>query len=379
MFRLDQVVQAHWVVRQRNNQTVRYAVQFGPDPSDSSGASRTFLLRVAGVLGLIIAAVAFATCRGASSDVTDDASASSSVLVSSSLNIANLAPSSSAAPTASEVAAAAAPTLPDEALPEIGLATPQSAARNLWDSWRDRDRPRALLYATPKAVDRLFDWTWVPQIRQAGCTPIEAGWLCRFEGPKQRWDTTIDGDPQTGYRVVGLRIGDPAGDLLSVNSLPSVTNLTPITGPDGTPRKLGPSLPAGTGTSTIPVTNPDGTPQNLATSTSSPEFESDTQTGSQVPDSPEATDGSQTTNAKKRPSTTVRKRPKRSTTAASPEAPPEASPEVASPEPTEEPPAKRAKPPVDPPAQAPAEPAPDPAPADDGPVPVQGGTTPVPS
>jgi hypothetical protein len=374
MFRLDRVVQAHWVVRESNNQTVRYAVQFGPDPSDSSGASRTFLLRVAGVLGLIIAAVAFATCRGASGDAAGNASASSSVLVSSSLNIANLAPSSSAAPTASEVAAAAAPTLPEEALPEIGLATPQSAARNLWDSWRDRDRPRALLYATPKAVDRLFDWTWVPQIRQAGCTPIEAGWLCRFEGPKQRWDTTIDGDPQTGYRVVGLRIGDPAGDLLSVNSLPSVTNLTPITGPDGTPRKLGPSLPAGTGTSTIPVTNPDGTPQDLATSTSSPAPDSPEAT--ETTEATEATDGSQTTKAKKRPSTTVRKRPRRST----PEAPPEASPtEEPAEEPTEERPARRTKPPVDPPAQAPAEPAPDQAPADDGPVPVQGGTTPVPS
>jgi hypothetical protein len=338
-------------------------VPFGQDPSDSSGGSRTFLLRVAAVLGLIIAGVAVATYRG-SGDSAANSTSTSSVGASTSVDIARLAPSTSSPPTASNVEGAPVPTLPEDALPELGLATPQSAARNLWDSWRDRDRPRALLYASPGAVDRLFDWTWVPQVRQAGCTPIEAGWLCRFEGPKQRWDSSIDGDPVRGYRVVGLRIGDPVGDVIAPDSLPTVTNLTPITGPDGSPTKLGPSVPRGLEgfetTTSIPVTNPDGSPAEL------PEDLSSTSTSNAVTDAGSTVSSSK---PRKRPSTTVRKKPKRTTTVANQS-------DGADPGTPEPAPERPAQPAPDKPAQPAEEP---PAPADNGPVPVEGGTTPVPS
>jgi hypothetical protein len=342
---------------------VRCTVPFGPAATDTSATSRTFLLRVAAVLGFIIAAVGFTTWRGDSGTVATE-SVSTGIVPTSSLDIANLAPSTSAAPTASNAEGAPVPTLADNALPELGLATPQSAARNLWDAWRDRDRPRALLYANPSAVDRLFDSTWVPQIRQAGCTPIESGWLCRFEGPKQRWDTSIDGNPQSGYRVVGLRIGDPVGDLLAPNSLPAVTNLTPITGPDGTPTKLGPPVPpVGEVTTSIPITNPDGTPAVPAAGGSTsvgPGISNTSETGTSKDTKPASS-------KPKRPRTTTNSKPRRSTTAADQ---PADSPDTPATPDTQ--PERAPEPPREPEPAAPAAP-------DNGPVPVEGGTTPLPN
>src|SRR4051794_23300364 len=42
-------------------------------------------------------------------------------------------------------------TPPPSTRPRQGLATPESAARNLWDGWRDDDRARARLFASRAA------------------------------------------------------------------------------------------------------------------------------------------------------------------------------------------------------------------------------------
>ncbi len=333
---------------------------FGLDAGDPNTASRSFLLRLLAILGFVVAAVTFATCRGTGTSGSAGPTSTSLNGPSSSIDIANLAPSTSAAPLPADSPDATQVTLPEDALPNLGLATPQAAARNLWDSWRDRDRPRALLYASPRAVDRLFDWTWEPQVRQAGCTPIEAGWLCRFEGPKQRWDSQIKGSSSLGYRVTSLRIGDPAGDLIPPDSLPTVTNLTPVTGLDGSPVTLGPALPEGVSFTTLAqplATLPDGTPVDG---------------GETTVDGP-AVDGTaapRATKAPRRLSTqpgTTRRKTKRSTTVQ--QEAPQVDPEPES-EPEPEPaPETKAKPKP--------EPAPE-KPADDGPVQVEGGPPPVP-
>lgn len=112
-----------------------------------------------------------------------------------------------------------------------GLPTPQAAARNLWDAWRDADGPRALLYATASATDVLMATTWGPEVHQSGCTAIEAGWLCRFEGPTVRWDLDIDGDDTLGYHVRRVTTGEPNGILL----VPGVSPIQPAPGASSVP------------------------------------------------------------------------------------------------------------------------------------------------
>ncbi len=350
-------------------------VAFGEPSGDVQRASRSFLFRVAAVLGFVLAAVGFTTCRGNAS-----LSATTSTIFSSSsvpVDVANLAPPTTAGPSVLTAGQRRpAQTLPESAIPEIGLGTPQAAARNLWDAWRDRDRTRALLYATPKAVSKLFAWTWVPQIRQAGCTPIESStktaWLCRFEGPKQRWDSTIGGDPKLGFRVVGLQIGDPVGDLVQPDSLPSVTNLLPSsTNPDGSPAEFGPAAPVDFSTTTAPGSATTGSTTGSTDAISGAGSEagsgasqdvSSTSVTTTVPTS--VPQGTRSAKRKPKLRTTVTRskvsRAKPVDSASSPDTQPK---KVPKPEPAPKP---------DPPAEKPVD-----KPADNGPVPVQEKPAPV--
>jgi hypothetical protein len=103
--------------------------------------------------------------------------------------------------------------------PREGLATPTAATRNLWDAWREADRPRALMFASARAVDQLFQVSWTPQFAMGGCDAIEAGWACSFEGPTSRWSLVVEGDERLGYRVTGIGVvkvqrgpGEPLGE-----------------------------------------------------------------------------------------------------------------------------------------------------------------------
>jgi hypothetical protein len=176
-------------------------------------------------------------------------------------DIAQLAPTTQVGVTTT-VAAPVDPNTPstlaavagDPGLPDSGLATPQSAARNLWDAWRDGDGPRGGLYASPQAVKTLFKTAWTPQVRLAGCTVTARGWLCRFEGPKLRWDLTIDGSETEGYRVTHLAVGAPVGDLLPPNTLPTASSLPVPTATrlDGSPvATFGPAVPSTVPGSTV--------------------------------------------------------------------------------------------------------------------------------
>ncbi len=60
-------------------------------------------------------------------------------------------------------------TTPVPAAEPGGLDTIEAANQNLWDAWRDDDRPRALAYATTAAVESLFLSKWGPEVRNQGC------------------------------------------------------------------------------------------------------------------------------------------------------------------------------------------------------------------
>jgi hypothetical protein len=307
------------------------------------GASRSFLLRVGAGLAVVVGAVGFATQRNSTSAA--GGSTTNVAATSSPAGVADLAPPTTAGPPVQQPGQTVpAVTLPLAAIPETGLGTPQAAARNLWDAWKDRDRTRALLYASPKSVNKLFASTWVPQVRQAGCAPFSNEWLCRFEGPKFRWDSTISGNQTKGFRVIAVFVGDPLGDLVTPDSLPVVTNVIPVsTNPDGSRVQLGPSVPPDFGTTTI-------SGDAAAETTNTPTTKTGTKAGKKRKRSsplPAATKSSKKT--KSTPSSNAKR-----TTDPIPEATPE------------------------PAAKPAAKPVATPAPAEKGPVPVQGGPSPVP-
>ncbi len=330
---------------------VRCDVQLRDTITEAADGSRSFLLRVALGLAALIGVVSFMSISGSSR--TDPGSTTTGASTTSPIGVADLAPSTSS-PDASPLAVVA--TLAPEAIPVVGLRTPQAAARNLWDAWRDRDRPRALLYAAPEAVDNLMEWTWIPQVRQAGCTPLETVWLCRFEGPKHRWDASIVGDAEVGYRVRTLRVGEPAGDLLAPAELPSVTNTVPtVTNPDGSTAQLGPSLPVGA-----------SLPSTVASDSSVPSGQSDPSAGN-------LSSSIAKSNKNDSPSQGLPQSTKRSRAATSRAKRPSTTKSTGSRDQVEAPATQTKKAEPTPPRQSPVTDQPT-----SGPVPVQGGTTPVP-
>ncbi len=180
------------------------------------------LLVVMTIVGLVVAR----TNRGNGAAVPVTASILSPVVDTLPTDVAALAPTTvvveTTLPPGADAVASDVATVGDT-LPETGLATPQAAAKNLWDAWRDLDEGRARLYASDRSVEKLFSSVWTPQVRQAGCTVIAAGWLCRFEGPKYRWDMSINGNPEKGYRVTRVFVGEPTGDLIPPGTLPQAT------------------------------------------------------------------------------------------------------------------------------------------------------------
>ena len=112
---------------------------------------------------------------------------------------------------------------------QLGLDTPEAAAKNLWDAWRDNDRTRALMAADETAVSSLFEDSWGPEVDEQGCVAVLADvrYRCAFvQGSAAR---IIEVNALAGrYRVTGVdRIGN-----LATSSGPQAGNRPgPIGGP----------------------------------------------------------------------------------------------------------------------------------------------------
>ena len=143
-------------------------VAFGPSPTIVlvlGRHARRFRTHHAGALipfsVAMVVGIALSGCTGSSSKnpestETSTVPSASPVTVPGNLGQAPTVPPATSAP----------PTT--VAVPK-GLDTVEAASQNLWDAWRDDDRPRALLYATPAAVDALFLTRWGPELRNQGC------------------------------------------------------------------------------------------------------------------------------------------------------------------------------------------------------------------
>jgi hypothetical protein len=116
------------------------------------------------VFGLAVSVVGITGCGlGRSSDPSPATEASATGIGSTSLG--SSATPAGVAPTVPITAAAPVPATAEPS----GLDTIEAANQNLWDAWRDDDRPRALAYATGAAVDALFLSKWGPEVRNQGC------------------------------------------------------------------------------------------------------------------------------------------------------------------------------------------------------------------
>ena len=113
---------------------------------------------------------------------------------------------------------------------EKGLLTAEAASRNLWDSWQDKDRERAVLYASPGAVKSLFALPWRPETVDQGCRPStrpEMAARCLFVQGTVVKILDVSGSTADGYkvaRVTTARQNTPAVSVLPTTPLdPSVS------------------------------------------------------------------------------------------------------------------------------------------------------------
>ncbi len=116
---------------------------------------------------------------------------------------------------------------------QLGLDTPEAAAKNLWDSWRDDDRSRALIAADEQAVNTLFADSWGPEVDEQGCIAVvtDVRYRCAFvQGNAAR---IIEVNLLAGrYRVTAVqRIGE-----LATSAGPQAGNRAgPVGGPTTVP------------------------------------------------------------------------------------------------------------------------------------------------
>ena len=142
-----------------------------------------------------------------------------------------------------------------------GLDTPEAAAKNLWDAWRDDDRDRALVAADPAAVAALFLDPWGPEIDEQGCVVVvtDARYRCAFvQGSAAR---IIDVASVGGrYRVTRTeRLGD-----FATSSGPLAANRPgPAGGPTVVPKARPSRAPASAGS--VPPTDPKSAPAQSTT------------------------------------------------------------------------------------------------------------------
>ena len=108
-----------------------------------------------------------------------------------------------AAPTVARAPIVATAVVTTSTAVPHGLATPEAASKNLWDAWRDDDRPRALVAASSVAVDALFRETWGAEIHNQGCATLSTNtYRCAFVDESTARIVTVVGGTTLGYRAI---------------------------------------------------------------------------------------------------------------------------------------------------------------------------------
>ena len=225
----------------------------GLKPEDRRSSLRRRTGFGSAVLGLVAIVVAGSACGG-SGPATPATTLGTTAALGTAPDTSNHAAGASSA--AVEVSPAAAPTIASSPVsttvhattpstrPARGLATPEAASKNLWDAWRDDDRPRALVAATSSAVDSLFREVWGAEIHNQGCAALSANtYRCAFADEATARIVTVVGGSALGYRSTRVDIvgsaalatlvpvaTTPVGSVGSVGSVPARATTLPADG-----------------------------------------------------------------------------------------------------------------------------------------------------
>ncbi len=119
----------------------------------------------------------------------------------------------------------------------LGLKTPQSASRNLFDAWKENDRARALRFASAAAVDSVFRTPWGAEVQDDGCaeTSSPTSFHCAFVGDEFAWIIVVDQRiGPTGREFVPTRTIKTGVKSNSAKLLPSPDAIDP-TGTSSSP------------------------------------------------------------------------------------------------------------------------------------------------
>ena len=179
--------------------------------------------RIGQIVATALALVALCGCLGRAATTTASPSSTPSTPAAPAAADATLAASAtvpSVAPTVPRAgrtaATAVATAVPVATVAPRTLPTAEAASRNLWDAWRDDDRPRALLAASAEAAKSLFAQPWGPEVLDQGCVPVDATTVrCGYALQTTAKLVTVVGTPANGYRATRVDDGAPlmAADL----------------------------------------------------------------------------------------------------------------------------------------------------------------------
>ncbi len=193
-----------------------------------------------GVTTLAVVTVMLSRCAAGDSAAQPKARVTSKAAVSSLPAVApalapdgptvdpNVPPTVPAGGASPEVAGATPTTTESSAM---GLETPVAASRNLFDSWRENDRVRALEYASLPAVETLFAEKWGAEVNDTGCnaTPDPTVFRCTYVKDRKGWVATIAGNAARGFRVrVVIVVARTAGSAGPITSAPQTSIPQPL-------------------------------------------------------------------------------------------------------------------------------------------------------
>ena len=111
------------------------------------------------------------------------------------------APRATGSPSVESPSPTPQPTAAPSPSPTIaGAASPELAARSLYDAWQAGDRPKALQFSTQRAVDQVFNRPFFA-LDFAGCDAEGSGFACSYETESEELKMSITGSADTGYTV----------------------------------------------------------------------------------------------------------------------------------------------------------------------------------
>jgi hypothetical protein len=151
----------------------------------------------------------------------------------------------------------------------LGLKTPQSASRNLFDAWKENDRARALRFASAAAVDAVFRTPWGAEVQDDGCseTSNPTSFHCAFVGDEIAWIIVVDqrigptGREFVPTRTMKTEVKGNTSRLASPDSSLTYAPPTPdAVVPSGTPSSPGPTTTIDPLAGDDPLVDPAGTP-----------------------------------------------------------------------------------------------------------------------